>query len=222
MKFVRWFFGICCIISGIGNMSISSAVGGLALILAGLLMLPPTFTFISQKTGKSFSRPVKYLSVIALIIISGIFVTRAAEKQQAAQKADELEKKKQEQLAYEKLPAAVKDSLSKVKAREDSIVQVQEARKVAYEGKKKRKEEIEAQFSAYDGSHRGVERLIKERMNDPDSYEHVATRYVDKGDHLAVLTQFRGKNAFGAKVLNTATAKVDLSGNVLSLEVLKL
>lgn len=82
---------------------------------------------------------------------------------------------------------------------------------------KTRQEKIEEHFSAWDGSHRGLTKLIKESMNDPKSYQHVETRYADKGDYLIVVTTFRGKNAFGGVVKNSVTAKVDLNGNVISI-----
>lgn len=74
---------------------------------------------------------------------------------------------------------------------------------------------IEAQFSGWDGSHRELERMIKDSMNDPDSYEHVETRYSDKGTYIRVFCTFRGKNAFGGIVKNTKTADFDLDGNYL-------
>jgi hypothetical protein len=80
-----------------------------------------------------------------------------------------------------------------------------------------RKKTLEAQFSPWDGSHRGVERHIKKVMNDPDSYKHDETRYIDNGDHLIIIASFRGKNAFGGVVRNTIRAKVDLQGNVLQI-----
>lgn len=80
-----------------------------------------------------------------------------------------------------------------------------------------RKEKIEKQFSAWDGSHRGLTKLIKQSMNDPDSYDHVETGYWDKGDHLIVKTTFRGKNAFGGVVKNWVMAKVDFNGNVIEV-----
>lgn len=83
-----------------------------------------------------------------------------------------------------------------------------------------RKEKIESQFSSWDGSHRKLEALIKESMNDPKSYEHVETKYWDMTDHLVVLTTFRGKNAFGGTVTNWVKAKVDLSDGTI-LEVLE-
>lgn len=79
------------------------------------------------------------------------------------------------------------------------------------------KARINAQFSTWDGSHKNLETLIKSRMHAPGSYQHVETAYLDRGDHLAITTKFRGKNAFGALVLNTVRAKVDMNGNVLEL-----
>jgi hypothetical protein len=80
-----------------------------------------------------------------------------------------------------------------------------------------RKERIEKNFSAWDGSHRGLTEIIKKSMNDPDSYEHVETIYWDKGDHLIVKTTFRGKNAFGGVVKNWVMAKADLNGNIIEV-----
>lgn len=80
-----------------------------------------------------------------------------------------------------------------------------------------RKKLIEEKFSPWDGSHRGLENYIKENMNDPDSYKHVETKYIDKKDHLFVITTFRGKNGFGGVVINSVTAEVDLNGNVLKI-----
>ena len=84
----------------------------------------------------------------------------------------------------------------------------------AYE---KRENKIKAQFSVWDGSHRNLEQLIKKLMNDPDSYEHIETRYADNGDYLVVKTTYRGKNAFGGKVVNWVKAKVSLDGKILSV-----
>jgi ribosomal protein L37E len=79
------------------------------------------------------------------------------------------------------------------------------------------KSKVESQFSAWDGSHIGLTKYVKSKMNDPDSYEHVETRFEDKGSHILVATKFRGNNKFGGKVLNTILAKVDYNGNVLEI-----
>jgi hypothetical protein len=87
------------------------------------------------------------------------------------------------------------------------------------EAAEKRQKNIESQFSAYDGSHRNFERVIKASMNDEDSYEHIETKYWDMGDHLIIQTSFSGKNAFNATVKNYMKARVSLEGQVL--EILK-
>lgn len=81
--------------------------------------------------------------------------------------------------------------------------------------KAERTKKIEGQFSGWDGSHRNFESLIKDAMNDPDSYEHVETRYKDMGKYIRVYCTFRGKNAFGGLVKNTKVADYDLEGNFL-------
>lgn len=61
-------------------------------------------------------------------------------------------------------------------------------------------------LSAWNGSHREFVKLVKNRMNDPDSFEHVETRVTSvqsDGKHVITM-QFRGRNAFGGIVKNTA------------------
>lgn len=74
--------------------------------------------------------------------------------------------------------------------------------------------ELMTDFSSYDGTYRPLERMIKEKMNDPSSYEHVETKYTHVFDgtdrpYMAVETTFRGNNIYGAKAINTVSAKVD-------------
>lgn len=83
--------------------------------------------------------------------------------------------------------------------------------------KTERQIEVEKQFSSWDGSHNGLTKLIKDAMNDPNSYEHVETVFWDKNDYLIVMTTYRGKNAFGGVVKNFVKAKVDFNGNVLEI-----
>ncbi|HPS57934.1 MAG TPA: hypothetical protein PK514_07485 [Spirochaetota bacterium] len=67
-------------------------------------------------------------------------------------------------------------------------------------------------FSQWDGSCLEVEKAIKKTMNDPSSYEHIETRYNKNTDGtMTVGTKFRGKNAFGGIVVNTAIGKVRVS-----------
>lgn len=49
----------------------------------------------------------------------------------------------------------------------------------------------------------GLISLFKESMNDPDSFELVKTRCVATSSGVVVLVEFRGKNAFAAKMLGS-------------------
>lgn len=207
---LKWFYGIGFTISGLGLMFTTSFVGGLLFIIGGLVLLPPTLKMIEDKIGNPLTRPVKYLTVIGTVFVGIIFIAN----NQVDKEADT---KKKEQEAFEKLPQHVKDSINLVKAQQDSLDNIQKQRERLADELKNRKEKVEKQFSSWDGSHIGLTRAIKKSMNDPDSYEHMETRFADKGDYILVITQFRGKNAFGGKVINTVTAKVDFDGNVIEV-----
>lgn len=70
-------------------------------------------------------------------------------------------------------------------------------------------------FSAWDGSHYGLVKAIKDKLHDANSFEHVETKFWDKGDHYVVIMKYRATNGFGAKVLNSAKAECDKSGNFI-------
>ena len=102
------------------------------------------------------------------------------------------------------------------KAYEEALAARNEEKEEA-EGLARRKQMIEKQFSGWDGSHMGLTKVIKQGMNDPESFKHEETRYVDKGDHILVVTSFRGTNAVGGVIKDFVTAKVDLEGNVMEI-----
>lgn len=81
----------------------------------------------------------------------------------------------------------------------------------------RRKAAIEAQFSSWDGSHPSVERLVKKGMKNPDSYQHVETRYSILPKGFTVVTTIRGTNSFGGVVPQTFRAILDDDGHVVSL-----
>lgn len=83
-----------------------------------------------------------------------------------------------------------------------------------------RDEQVQELFFA-DGQNYQVVQAVKKSMNDPDSFEHIETKYVDNGTgDVAVTMMFRGKNAFGGKVVNRAVAMVSpKSGAVTSLAI---
>ena len=103
------------------------------------------------------------------------------------------------------------------KEQERVAAELEAERKKQEELNKNRKKIIEKQFSAWDGSHPALTRLIKKSMNDPDSYDHIETTFRDDGSSIFVVTEFRGANAFGGKVINTVSARVDFEGNVIEV-----
>lgn len=76
-------------------------------------------------------------------------------------------------------------------------------------------------LSDWDGSSRSVIRVVKQRLKDPESFEHIKTRITpvnDKGNHL-VYMDYRAKNSFGGYVVDTAVATISNSCNNVSLVV---
>lgn len=60
--------------------------------------------------------------------------------------------------------------------------------------------------SQYDGEVYAVKRFLQRTLNDPESYEHIESSTITtSGEYWVVTSRFRGKNAFGAKVINTKT-----------------
>lgn len=62
---------------------------------------------------------------------------------------------------------------------------------------------------SFDGSHRGVIAELKNRMRDPDSFQHIETRVTPPDNHTQLLVMsYRGKNGFGGMNKETLTAQV--------------
>jgi hypothetical protein len=82
-----------------------------------------------------------------------------------------------------------------------------------YQSKIERKKKVEGLFSKWDGSYAPLKKYVKEKMNDPSSFDHVETKFSDRGNHVYIIMTFRGKNAFGGTIINKVTAKVEFEGN---------
>lgn len=83
-----------------------------------------------------------------------------------------------------------------------------------------RRDKLERQFSAWDGSHIKLERSVKKSLNDPKSYEHIESRFSDDGDRITVILRFRAKNAFGGYVARSARGVYNIDGQELEQPVL--
>ena len=99
---------------------------------------------------------------------------------------------------------------------------------------------IRNQFSLWDGSHKGLEKLIIRNLNDEDSYKHIETTYIDISDEamqdfvnetletsgyperveigdLFIMTEFSAKNAFNATIKCTAFGIASYNSNSIIL-----
>ena len=83
---------------------------------------------------------------------------------------------------------------------------------------------IERQFSAWDGRHIKLYQFIKENLNDPDSLQHIETRYWKNFDEngqfnntITVKTKYRAKNSFGGYVVEYISADCDMDGNIIKI-----
>lgn len=66
-------------------------------------------------------------------------------------------------------------------------------------------------LSSWDGDHNGLERLVRARLNDPDSLDTLGTYIAsvnDAGKH-PVRMEFTATNAFGGRVRNNAFGLID-------------
>lgn len=85
-----------------------------------------------------------------------------------------------------------------------------------------RTEQIEKQFSVFNGSHDNTVKEIKKQMKNPKSFEHVKTVYIDRekiDNTIKVVCEFRGTNSYNAIVTNRAESIVDLNGNIKSFTI---
>ena len=107
--------------------------------------------------------------------------------------------------------------IQKIKEEKRIAQELEAERRKQEEFNKNRKENIEKQFSAWDGSHPKLSRMIKENCRNPDSYEHIETRFRDDGNHIFVITKYRAENGFGGMTIGSVSANVDFKGNVIKI-----
>ena len=93
------------------------------------------------------------------------------------------------------------------KAERRAEQQALQAKRAAEKAEKKRKGFH--CLSGWDGSHRGLVSQVKNRLRDPDSFEHVETRITPNknGRHIVIMT-YRARNGFGGMNIEKAYATV--------------
>jgi type IV secretory pathway VirB10-like protein len=136
----------------------------------------------------------------------------AKKKAEQIKKAKEEAKRKAEEIAKKKAEEAKKaEEEKKAKIEAEQQAKIAKIKKVGEEYNNW----INSQFDPWDGSHIQLTELIKQNMNNPDSFKHVETTYTNLGLHVGikVYETFRGTNAFGGVVTNQAIATVDYKTN---------
>lgn len=115
-----WFFGILCVVAGIGSMIPPSPalLAGACLIIAGLLLLPPGWRWVEQRAAFLASGRIRATAVVVLVVAAGIAAQVAGVKQtaQAEQRVDSLLRERR-RTQFEADPTAV---LAGVQAMMDS------------------------------------------------------------------------------------------------------
>jgi len=78
---------------------------------------------------------------------------------------------------------------------------------------------VDKSFSIWDGSCYALVDLLKEHLNDADSFEHVKTTYItnDDLDTMTITMSYRAKNGFGAKILKYCIATASKSKNEIRI-----
>ena len=83
--------------------------------------------------------------------------------------------------------------------------------------KKSNRQLIERQFSAWNGSHYKLEKSIKAQLKNPDSYQHVSTKYWQVDDGVVVSSTYRATNSLNALITEIAKAKYSFDGKLIGL-----
>lgn len=124
----------------------------------------------------------------------------------------------QEQHYYDSLALASEIKQFKedsIEAARDSIKLIEKEAKelrawMALTPEERALEKIKDQFSSWDGSHTMLKQATRKRMKNPDSFEHVETKYylLDTTSYRVIM-EYRGTNSFNATVTNAI--QVDFS-----------
>lgn len=84
--------------------------------------------------------------------------------------------------------------------------------------KEKRAEQIEKSFSVLDGYHINLKKRVIETLNDPNSFEHIETKYWDRDSVIVVRMEFTAKNALGGRTRHHTLAHCTIEGEVIDIK----
>ena len=79
------------------------------------------------------------------------------------------------------------------------------------------KELIDRQFSSENGAHIELEKLIKQYLPNPDSYEHIDSRYTRIEDQLTVFTDYSSVRENNERIVSDSIVIYHLNGRIINL-----
>jgi len=78
-KVLAWVFGIIFLLAGFSTL-IRSPLSGIIIIIASLLLIPPTYDLLRKKTKINLSKNLRILVVIILLVVAGSVFTEKTAK----------------------------------------------------------------------------------------------------------------------------------------------
>jgi hypothetical protein len=77
---------------------------------------------------------------------------------------------------------------------------------------------IDTYTRAYDGSCVPLVSYVKDKMYDPNSFEHLSTKYSIGSGYVFVSMEYIGTNGFGGRMRQTTIAHMSFDGRILSAQ----
>lgn len=204
-----------------------------------IFLVKSVISAIKKKGKGKFFLKLSGVSFVALIICV-ILGSNAATKKEEAIKQTKLEAyhktpEYKAKVAEEKALKAKIETEKKAKLAVEAKKRVEEKKMADAEKLAKKKAEaklkvindyndwITSQFSAWNGSIPKANEMIKEHMNNPNSFEHVETTYENLGLHKGIrfLVTYRGTNAFGGIVTNQAKGTINYTTHMIHIQFLQ-
>jgi len=208
-NFIHYSFVAAFLLLSSGFSTVENHVFGMSCLALSILSIPYVYNLAGQKikqavqyintekVNKVYGKVTVFFSqwqayMAGVLVVLGIIFTPFSQIKQvyADKEAAEMAKAKQEK---EKQAKDAAEQAERMRQRKDERAEA---------------EKHDAIFSGWDGSCRPLVKRVKEVMNDPSSFDHVKTAYVQDGNKYNVKMVFRGKNKFGAVVLSEVTAVV--------------
>lgn len=149
-------------------------------------------------------------SALFVLVVIVLVVIIAKAGREASNKVDEAKEKAKQMQAEEEKQERAKIAAMTPEQRAEYL-------------KKQKRQQLANQFAdkferKFDGSIKPVVEFVKENMNNPKSFEHVATKWVIRSDaegQYIVRMKYRGTNSFNAVVTDEIELIVDQDGRII-------